>query len=81
MARHAKLRAKHVWGGGRGPARVGRRAWTPVDGRERDGQPLREEPFVMLSHGLPRSSGILAQIRVSGFSLLYHRLYNSLCVW
>jgi hypothetical protein len=29
MAGHAKLRAKHVWGGGRGPARVGRRAWTP----------------------------------------------------
>ena len=31
----------------------------------------------MLSHGLPRSSGRLAQIRVSGFSLLYHRYISS----
>ena len=33
--------------------------------------------FDLLSHGLPRSSGRLAQIRVSGFSLLYHRYISS----
>ena len=37
---------------------------------------IRQSDF-LLSHGLPRSSGRLAQIRVSGFSLLYHRYISS----
>ena len=45
---------------------------------DEDGAPAKWTHFaILLSHGLPRSSGRLAQIRVSGFSLLYHRYISS----